>query len=60
MAHSRVAPPGYVEAFAPNVRILPGRKISVAKRDRVVTADDIREVERAWIEGLERARESGE
>ena len=55
MAHSRVAPPGYIEAFAPNTRILAGKKIVVEKRERAIVADDIREIERIWLERTKRA-----
>jgi arabinofuranosyltransferase len=59
MAHARVAPPGYIEAFAANVRILPDKKILVERRERAITADDIREIERSWMEKTKRAEESG-
>jgi arabinofuranosyltransferase len=55
MAHSRIAPPGYVEAFAPNTRILLGRKITVEQRERAITADEIREIERVWVDRIKRA-----
>jgi hypothetical protein len=54
MAHARVAPPGYIEAFAPNVRILPGKNVTVERREQVLTADDIREIERTWVERIRR------
>ena len=59
MAHARVAPPGYIEAFAPNIRILPDKIIRVERRERAITADDIREIERIWGERTKRAEESG-
>jgi arabinofuranosyltransferase len=52
MAHSRVAPPGYIEDFSPNTRILPGKKIAVEKRERAITADDVRRIERIWVERI--------
>ena len=54
MAHARVAPPGYIEAFAPNVRILPGKNVTVERREQVLTADDIREIERTWVKRTRR------
>lgn len=48
MAHSRVPPPGYVAAFAPNVRILAGKRLAVDRRERILTPEDIREIERVW------------
>ena len=49
MAHARVPPPGYVEALAPNVRILPGRRVVVVAREAGWTPESVREVERAWV-----------
>ena len=48
MAHDRMAPPGYIECFRPNVELLPGRRVTVTKRDRPLTAADIKACEQRW------------
>jgi arabinofuranosyltransferase len=48
MAHERRPPPGYVERFAPNVRILPNREVEVVPRAHPLTAADIVAAEREW------------
>lgn len=54
MAHSRVPPPGYAEAFTPNVWIEQGRWV-VKPRKRALTADDVLAIERrydVWLANL--------
>lgn len=49
MAHDRLAPPGYVECFRPNVRIVGIRQLTIRPRAQPLTDDDIRACEsRAW------------
>src|SRR6185369_1887313 len=47
MAHERHPPPGYVEAFAPNVEIRDGAAI-VHPREVPLTAERIRQIEQQW------------
>lgn len=51
IAHSRKPPDGYVECFSPNVRVLKGKKVEITKREKELTAEDIRECERVWWYG---------
>lgn len=47
MAHERKPPPGYVQAFDPNVTVVNGA-ISVRQRATPLTADRIRAIEAEW------------
>jgi arabinofuranosyltransferase len=47
MAHDRQPPPGYLEGFLPNVRLVQGR-IEIFPRARPYSAEDIRRQEHAW------------
>ncbi|HZN39388.1 MAG TPA: hypothetical protein VFD82_11330, partial [Planctomycetota bacterium] len=47
IAHERVAPPAYVEAFDPNVTVAD-RKVTVRKREHPMTADRVRAIEAEW------------
>ncbi|MCB9876797.1 MAG: hypothetical protein H6835_04255 [Planctomycetes bacterium] len=47
MAHERLPPPGYVEAFSPNVVLEAGR-MSVGRREEPLTALRVRQIEAAW------------
>ena len=49
MAHSRVPPPGYVEAFEPNVFLLPGRGVRVEPREPGWAPGAVADVERSWV-----------
>lgn len=55
MAHERVAPPGYVESFRPNVQVAAGRAW-VVERAEPLTAEEIRAVEARWREWVRLAR----
>jgi arabinofuranosyltransferase len=52
MGHDRMAPEGYVECFRPNVEIMRGRRLIVHTRAKPLTAEDIIECERRWIESV--------
>lgn len=47
MLHECEAPPGYVEAFDPNVTVA-GREVIVRPRERPLRADDVRAIEAEW------------
>jgi arabinofuranosyltransferase len=47
IAHERRPPPGYVDAFAPNIEVEHG-SLFVLRRSRVLRPDDVRAVESAW------------
>ncbi|MCB9880077.1 MAG: hypothetical protein H6835_20990 [Planctomycetes bacterium] len=47
MAHDRAPPPGYVEAFEPNVTITPAGVV-VRPRKVPLTAERVREIEAEW------------
>jgi arabinofuranosyltransferase len=49
MAHSRKPPPGYFEAFQPNVKLLAGRRIGIEPRLQPLTTEAIRRIEAEWI-----------
>jgi arabinofuranosyltransferase len=54
MAHSRVAPPGYLDAFRPNVRLVDGHW-RVRERENPLTAEEVAEIERmydVWLANL--------
>jgi hypothetical protein len=48
MAHERRPPPGYVEAFEPNVEIDAGGAVTVKPRGSPMTAERIRAIETQW------------
>jgi len=50
MAHDRTAPPGYADCFAPNVELLPERRVVVEARQEALTAEAIRRCEREWTD----------
>ncbi|MCX7011634.1 MAG: hypothetical protein NTW86_03540 [Candidatus Sumerlaeota bacterium] len=54
MAHERKPPPGYVEAFRPNVEFIPGHSITAHPRQEPLTAEEVREIERRFWNGEER------
>jgi arabinofuranosyltransferase len=54
MAHSRVAPPGYLEAFRPNVHLVDGHW-KVRERDNELTAREIEDIQHmydVWLANL--------
>ena len=53
MAHDRRPPPGYIEAFAPNVTVQHGAA-SVRPRQVPLTAEAIRAIETEWRERVRR------
>ncbi|MCP4571702.1 MAG: hypothetical protein GY838_05065 [bacterium] len=48
MAHDRIAPEDYVNAFRPNVVLEPGRRVTILPRARELTAEEIMAIERRW------------
>jgi arabinofuranosyltransferase len=48
MAHERMPPPGYVEAFEPNVEVGPDGAVLVQPRATPMTAARIRAIEAEW------------
>jgi len=54
MAHECRPPPGYVEQFQLNVKVLPDRVI-IKPRSEPMTADRIRQIEREWRERTRKA-----
>ena len=48
MAHSRRPPPGYVEAFAPNVRLGPLKRVVIERREEAMTNERIQAIEKHW------------
>jgi arabinofuranosyltransferase len=54
MAHSRTPPPGYLDAFAPNVVVVDGTWVKL-ERKRSFAEDDVRRIERlydVWLANL--------
>jgi arabinofuranosyltransferase len=49
MAHTRVAPQEYVDAFDPNVTI-QGRDVAIRPRERPLRAADVQRIEASWRE----------
>jgi arabinofuranosyltransferase len=54
MAHERLPPPGYVEAFEPNVDVDDAGRITVRPRERPMTAERIRAIEAEWAAKVRR------
>ena len=48
MAHSKMAPAGYVACFAPNTSLLPARTVAILERRKQLSAQDIRDCEYNW------------
>ena len=48
MAHARTPPPGYVEAFAPNVRLAPLKRVVIERRDEALTKERVEAIEERW------------
>jgi arabinofuranosyltransferase len=48
MAHGRAPANGYLEGFRPNARVMPGKWIRIARRERELTAAEIRQYETFW------------
>jgi arabinofuranosyltransferase len=48
MAHDRQAPDGYLECFAPNAQLMPGRRVDIKGRPEPLTAAHIRSCEALW------------
>ena len=57
MAHDRQAPPGYVEAFEPNLIVAADEQIARYPRRSELTAQKIRDTERYYWELVNRDRE---
>jgi arabinofuranosyltransferase len=53
MAHERVPPPGYVEAFDPNVTVVDG-VVTVRPRAVPLTAERVRAIEAEWRDKVRR------
>lgn len=58
MAHDRVPPPGYVEAFEPNVVVANGRARAMPRQEPM-TAARIRAIEDEWRAKVEAQRRAG-
>jgi arabinofuranosyltransferase len=56
MAHERAPPPGYVEAFEPNVDIDEHGKVTVTPRAVPMTAERIRAIETQWRDKVRRGQ----
>jgi arabinofuranosyltransferase len=56
MAHDRVAPPGYVESFQPNVSVPRPGQLEYKQRQRALTADNIIAIENYWRIEIKRLR----
>lgn len=56
MAHERSPPPGYIEAFEPNVEYLPGGDVVVRPRAVPMTAERIRQIEAEWWQKVQEGR----
>jgi arabinofuranosyltransferase len=50
MAHDRMAPRAYLEAFRPNVHFRPKRRVTIVvkKRTKELTSAEIEEIEQSW------------
>jgi arabinofuranosyltransferase len=55
MVHECAPPPGYVEAFAPNVTVV-GREVVVRPRATPLSADDVRALEAQWRQRVREGR----
>ena len=54
MAHDRVAPPGYVDAFEPNLVLSPDRRLEQYPRKSPLTAQRIIDIEKYFREMVTR------
>jgi len=50
MAHDRIAPEEYVNAFRPNVVLGEGRRVRIVPRAHALTAEEIMAIEQSWSE----------
>ena len=53
MAHERRPPPGYVEAFEPNV-VVSERRLVIEPREQPLTAERVRSIELEWRQRMRR------
>jgi hypothetical protein len=56
MAHTRVAPQEYVDAFDPNVTI-QGRDVAIRPREKPLRAADVQRIEASWRERVRKHAE---
>jgi len=56
MAHERMPPPGYVEAFEPNVDVADDGVVTVRPRATPMTAERLRAIEAEWREKVIRGQ----
>jgi arabinofuranosyltransferase len=57
MAHDRQAPPGYVEAFEPNLAVSPDGRIERYPRKSALTAQKIKDIEEYYWQMVNRNRD---